>query len=143
MLSFVATARSVDITGTWVGKEKCKCFNNVEGKFTERFKDEEMRITQRGTDLNILVFEELFNGNVIDHPTKDNKGEASFIACDTDPKNNASFGELGRAKLHTKTDGGGKFKVQSLWNASQTEICSCSWNFNRTNSENASIPDCP
>lgn len=135
-------AGAVDITGTWQGKEKCKCFNNVDGKFTERFQDEEMSITQSGTDLNILAFGGLFNGNVIENPTKDDRGEASFIACDTDPKDNASFGEIGRAKLRTKDDGTGKFKVESLWNSSQTEICTCKWNFKRVNTDDPLVEDC-
>ena len=63
------TAGAVDITGTWEGKETCKCFNNVDGKFTRKLKDEVMGITQSGTDLNIFIFDELFNGNVINDPT--------------------------------------------------------------------------
>ena len=54
IVSLGTAAWAVDITGTWLGKEKCKCFNNVNGKVTERFKDEEMQITQSVTDLNIL-----------------------------------------------------------------------------------------
>ena len=54
-----------------------------------------MEITQDGTDLNIEAYGELFNGNVIGHPHRDSKGEASLIACDTDPTDNASFGETG------------------------------------------------
>jgi hypothetical protein len=136
------SAWAVDITGTWSGKEGCKCFNDVDGKVTERFKNEDMRISQNGTDLNILVFGELFNGNVINHPQKDNKGEAAFIACNTDPNNNASFGEIGRAKLSTKSNGNGKFKVESLWNSSKTQICTCKWNFKRTDTQDPSIADC-
>jgi len=136
------TASAVDITGTWSGKEKCKCFNSVDGKVTERFKDEEMRITQSGTDLNILAFEELFNGNVINHPQKDKRGEAAFVACNTNPNDNGSFGEIGRAKLSTQNNGNGKFEAESLWNSSQTEICKCKWHFKRTDTEDPSIADC-
>jgi len=143
LVALATTAGAVDITGTWEGKETCKCFNNVNGKFTEKFKNEEMKISQSGTDLNILVFDGLFNGNVINQPNKDNKGEAAFIACNTDPKNNASFGEIGRAKLHTKDNGKGTFKVESLWNTSQTQICTCKWNFKRTDTADPSIADCP
>lgn len=142
LTAVASNARAVDITGTWTGKEKCKCFDNTDGKFKEKFRDEEMQITQSGTDLNILVFEELFNGNVIDNPTKDNRGEAAFIACRTDPKDNASFGEIGRAKLRTKGNGGGKLKVESLWNVSQTEICKCKWSFERVDTEDPSVGDC-
>jgi hypothetical protein len=137
------TAGAVDITGTWQGKEKCKCFNNVDGKLTQRFQDNEMSITQSGTDLNMLAFGTLFNGNVINDPTKDNRGEASFIACDSNPKDNASFGEIGRAKLRTKENGEGKFKVESLWNSSQTQICTCKWNFKRVSTDDPLVAACP
>ena len=37
--SFGTTLGAVEITGTWVGKEKCDCFNNSDGKFKERFNE--------------------------------------------------------------------------------------------------------
>ncbi len=54
-------------------------------------------------DLNIQAYGELFNGNVIDHPRRDSKGEASLIACHTDPMDNASFGRSGVPKCGQKT----------------------------------------
>lgn len=143
IVALPTTAGAVDITGTWEGKETCKCFNNVDGKFTRKSKDEVIEITQNGTDLNIFIFDELFNGNVINDPNRDKRGVAAFIACSTDPNNNASFGEIGRATLRTKANGAGKFKVESLWNTSQTQICTCKWKFKRTSTEDPSIADCP
>ena len=98
-------ASAVDMTGTWAGRERCACFDPVDGKSTERYKDEVMKVTQDGTDLNIEAFGELFNGNVIDHPRSSSKGEASLIACRTDPTDNARFGEIGRAKVWAKALG--------------------------------------
>jgi len=59
------TAQAVDMTGTWIGNETCRCFNDVVGKVTEQYSDEVMKIAQEGTDLNIEAYGELFNGNVI------------------------------------------------------------------------------
>ena len=140
---FIGTiAEAVDITGTWVGNETCICFNNTDGKVTENFRNEEMLITQNGTDLNIMVFGDLFNGNVIHHPTKDDRGVAAFIACRTDPNDNDSFGEIGLAELGLQGNRAAEFKVESLWNASQTEICKCKWNFKRTDTGDPSVGTC-
>ena len=90
-----------------------------------------------------MIFDELFNGNVINDPTNDKLGKAVFIACNTNPKNNDSFGEIGHAILRTKNNGWGKFNVVSLWNTSKTQICKCNWNFERTITEDPSVADCP
>ena len=43
-----------DLTGTWVGNMRCKGVDNY-GPFSVRFKRAEMKITQYGTDLNLLL----------------------------------------------------------------------------------------
>ena len=101
-----------------------------------------MKVTQDGTDLNIEAYGELFNGNVIDHPRSSSKGEASLIACNTDPTDNASFGEIGRAKVWAKDGGRGRMIVESLWNAGEDEICTCKGNFRRTATTDPEVDDC-
>ena len=142
MLVLGATAGAVDMTGTWAGRERCACFNPTQGNFTERYKDEVMEITQDGTDLNILFFDELFNGNVIDHPGRSSRGEASLIACETDATDNTRFGEIARAKVWAKDGGRGKLTINSLWNAHETQICTCTSRLRRTDSADPEIGDC-
>ena len=139
---FATAAGAVDMTGTWEGQERCNCFNAVDGRFTERYRDEVMEITQDGTDLNIEAYGELFNGNVISHPHRDSKGEASLIACDTDPTDNASFGEIGRAKVSAKANGRGRMTIRSLWNAQEGQICTCTSKMHRTDASDPEIDDC-
>ena len=136
------TAQAVDMTGTWTGEETCRCFNDVVGKFTEQYSDQVMKIAQDGTDLNIEAYGELFNGNVINDPRRDHKGEASLIACTTDPADNASFGELGRAKVSAKANGRGKMVIKSLWNPQENEICQCRAGFRRVDTTDPEIGDC-
>ena len=69
--------------------------NDVARRFTERYNDRVMKISQDGTDLNVSAYDQLYNGNAINHPTRRSKGEASLIACNTDPEDNSSFGEIG------------------------------------------------
>lgn len=142
MVVIGTTAEAVDMTGTWVGRERCACFDPVDGKSTERYRDEVMEITQDGTDLNILFFDELYNGNVIDHPSRSSKGEASLIACSTDPTDNARFGEIGRAKVWAKDGGRGKMSIESLWNAQEAQICTCTSRLRRTDPADPEIGDC-
>ena len=136
------TAQAVDMTGTWTGKETCTCFNDVAGKSTEHYSDEVMKIAQDGTDLNIEAYGELFNGNVINDPKREHKGEASVIACNTDPADNASFGELGRAKVSAKANGRGKMVINSLWTPQENELCQCRARFRRVDLEDPEIGDC-
>ena len=136
------TAQAVDMTGTWTGNETCKCFNDVVGKFTEKYTDEVIRVSQDGTDLNIEAYGELFNGNVINDPKRERKGEASLISCNADPADNGSFGELGRAKVWAKSNGGGKMVIDSLWNAQENELCQCRARFRRVNTTNPEISEC-
>ena len=141
-VAFGPAAEAVDLTGTWEGSETCACFNDVKGNFKEKFSDEVMEISQNGTDLNIFIFGERFNGNVINDPRKRRRGVVSLIACNTDPKDNASLGEIGRGTVKMKKNGTGKLKIESFWNVSQTEICTCKWNFDRTDTGDPSIGDC-
>ena len=136
------TAQAVDMTGTWTGDETCKCFNDVVGKSTEKYTDEVIRVSQDGTDLNIEAYGELFNGNVINDPKRDRKGEASLISCNADPADNASFGELGRAKVWAKSNGGGKMVIDSLWNSQENELCHCRARFRRVDTVDPEISDC-
>ena len=101
-----------------------------------------MKVTQDGTDLNVEAYGELFNGNVIDHPRSSSKGEAALIACNTDPTDNASFGEIGRAKVWARDGGRGRLIIESLWNAQEAEICTCKGNFRRMTATDPEVGDC-
>ena len=136
------TAGAVDMEGTWEGKERCDCFNEVDGKSTERHRGEVMKITQEGTDLNIEAYGELFNGNVIGDPRSSSKGQASLIACSTDPVDNASFGQTGRAKVSVKANGRGRMTIESLWNADENEICTCRSKMHRTHEWDPEVGGC-
>ena len=142
LMGLGATAQAVDMTGTWTGNETCRCFNDVVGKFTEQYNHEVMKIAQDGTDLNIEAYGELFNGNVIDDPKREYKGEASLIACNTDPADNMSFGELGRAKVSARANGRGKMVIDSLWNPQENELCECRARFRRVDTADPEISDC-
>ena len=143
IMAFWATsAVANDLTGTWTGNEKCQCVDATDGKFTERYTDQVMEVTQDGTDLNILVFDELFNGNVIANPTQPRRATAAIIACSTDPNNNASFGETGQAKIRMRKNGASKMRVESFWNVSETRLCSCTSTLTQTNTEDPKIGDC-
>ena len=142
LLAPAITAEAVDMTGTWTGRERCACFNSALGESTDRYKDSVMEVTQDGTDLNIQAYGERFNGNVMDHPRSRSRGEASLMACSTDPKDNASFGEIGRAKVWAKDGGRGKIAIESLWTSHESEICTCKGKFRRTDSADPEIGDC-
>ena len=142
LVAFGTTAEAVDMTGTWTGRERCDCFNDVQGKFTERWRGIEIEITQNDTDLNIQAYDELFNGNVIDDPRRSSRGEASLIACNTDPADHASSGEIGRVKVSANDRGRGRMTLESLWIADETEICTCKGNFRRTDPVDPEIGDC-
>lgn len=141
-LVFATTVQAVDTTGTWTGRERCDCFNDGVGKFREYYRDQVLEISQDGTDLNIEAYGELFNGNMMNDPRNDARAEASLIACESDPVNNASFGEMGRAKVSVKSRGRGKMVIESLWNAQENQICSCTARFQRTDLQDPGVPDC-
>jgi len=139
---FASAVQAVDTTGTWTGRERCDCFNDEVGKFREYYSDQVLKMSQDGTDLNIEAYGELFNGNMMNDPRNESRGEASLIACESDPTNNASFGEMGRAKVSVKSRGRGKMVIESLWNAQENQICQCKARFKRTDTEDPGVPDC-
>ena len=135
-------AEAVDMTGTWTGRERCDCFNDVAGRFTERYNDQVMQISQDGADLNVSAYDQLYNGNAIDHPTRRSKGVASLIACNTDPGNNASLGEAGRAQVSARSTGRGRMTIESIWNTAESQVCTCKARFVRTDARDPEIGEC-
>ena len=95
------SVQAVDLTGTYEGKITCKGF---DGSKVKKVFPSFLEITQTGSNLNILSFSfGPFNGTVIEDDKKpDEKGQAGFISCFSDPL--APEGEVGSAKVTDKSN---------------------------------------
>jgi len=146
-----AQAQSADLTGIWLGEQKCDRFDG--DKFTTKFSNDVMVISQTGDEIRVAAllvdggFELLYQGRVIDD-AKDpsHKGQASFTECTTAP--GSPYQETGRAtKVDVKTRGDGKFEATSIFFQAAVEdfpadTGTCSWTYKRVDTEDVGVPSC-
>ena len=146
-----AQADSADLTGVWLGEQKCDRFDGE--KFTTKFTNDIMLISQSGDQIRVAAllvddnFQLLYQGTVIDD-VKDpvHKGQASFTECTTAP--GSPYQETGRAtKVDVKTRGDGKFEATSVFfqtaiGESPADTGTCAWTYKRVDTADFGVPSC-
>ena len=144
-------ARSADLTGVWLGEQKCDRFDGQ--KFTTRFANDVMVISQRGEEFNMAAllidgaFQLLYQGRVIDDSRDpEHKGQAAFTECTTTPT--SPYQETGRAtKVDVKKGADGKFEATSIFLQLAgpdfpTDTGTCAWTYKRVDTEDPGVPSC-
>jgi hypothetical protein len=103
-----------------------------------------MQITQTGVDLNMTADGFTYDGKVIDDPVNPiQKGQATFIECETTPANTGTS-EIGRTEIIVvKPDGiGATFTAQSILSGGGTVFQTCRWNYKRVDTGDPGVPEC-
>ena len=144
-------AQSADLTGVWLGEQKCDRFDGQ--KFRTTFANDVMVITQNGDEINMAallidgVFQLLYQGRVIDNVADaDRKGQAAFTECTTTPA--SAYQETGRAtKVDVKKNDDGKFEATSNFlqlgvDETPTDTGTCAWTYKRVDTEDPGVPSC-
>ena len=146
-----ARAQSADLTGIWLGEQKCDRFDGQ--KFTTKFTNDVMVVSQSGNDIRMAAlfdgadFHLFYEGRVIDD-VKDpaHKGQAGFTECTTAP--GSPYQETGRAtKVDVKPRGDGKFEATSVFFQEATseflaDTGTCSWTYKRVDTLDLGVPSC-
>jgi hypothetical protein len=136
-------AAAVDMTGTWEGKAKCKGFFNG-AKVKDTF-EAPVTITQTGSDLNMEFFGVRYNGGIIDDAANPEKGQGSFVACETAAEPLANYNETGHVTVQI-TSKKSTFKATSVFTTavggSIVTVETCKWTFKRIDPTNPGVPSC-
>jgi len=144
-------AQPADLTGVWVGQQKCDRFDG--SKFVTKFLNDVMMISQTGNEIRLaalLIDDTLqltFQGTVIDDvKDPDHKGQAAFTECTTTPT--SPYQETGRAtKIDVRVDDGGKFEATSIFfevglDGNSPDTGTCAWTYQRVAAEDPGVPSC-
>jgi hypothetical protein len=151
-------AKSADLTGIWIGEQKCDRFNGK--KFHTTFPNDIMVISQSGDQTNMAALCSLdssqtqlscnlfFQGLVIDDAKEpDKQAQTTFTACGTTPT--SDYQETGRAtKVELKKKGDGKFEATSIFLQVQdtppppTDTGTCEWNYKRVSTVDIGVEPC-
>ena len=145
-------AQSADLTGVWLGEQKCDRFDGQ--KFRTTFANDVMVISQNGDQINMAAllidgaFELLYQGRVInDTRDPDRKAQAAFTECTTTPT--SAYQETGRAtKVDVKRNDDGKFEATSIFLQRQedevppADTGTCAWTYKRVDTEDPGVPSC-
>ena len=147
----MAPAQSADLTGIWLGEQKCDRFDGR--KFKTTFADDVMVISQTGNEIRMAAllidgsFQLLYQGTVIDNVSDpERKGQAAFTECTTTPT--SPYQETGRAtKVDVKPGDDGKFEATSVFlqagtDEFPTDTGTCVWSYRRVDTEDVGVPSC-
>ena len=149
-LLIAAPVLAYDVTGTWLGKARCKGF--ADGQAFAQKIDVQARLSQSGRDLNIefegITFITRASGVAVPNPKKPDKGELGLVSCGTEPE--PVFGVTLRAKVTTKpSKGTGTIKFLALVAGKDIGdlgindgVFSCTGSLKRTNTTDPVVGDC-
>lgn len=141
-IAFASTAYSLDVTGTWEGKEKCLVYTELQRTTTETAT---LRITQTGGDLNVQILGgqvvASMNGAAIASTKDPAAGQVGIYRCGT----STTLSMTGVFAAKTKTTGTSTLKgsLNVVGHGPGDGTLACKYSLKRVSTSDPAVGPCP